>query len=141
MKPVKMTRLTMSEKLPVPNEEPTKGARRATGVGSSFIVRSSAAECLTFVAATGKGGVEAVYADENIWLTRKTMAMLYDVDVRTANYYKKIQSVRESGMDRDIFYRETVQMNNDRKQKLIDFGAEALTDALLNRAAHSDEAV
>ncbi len=30
------------------------------------IVRSSAAEYLTFVAASGKGGVEAVYADENI---------------------------------------------------------------------------
>lgn len=55
----------------------------------------------------------------------------YDVDVRTVNYYKKIQSVRESGMDRDIFYRETVQMNNDRKQKRIDFGAEALTEALV----------
>ena len=37
------------------------------------IVRSSAAEYLTFVAATGKGGVEAVYADKNIWLTQKMM--------------------------------------------------------------------
>jgi hypothetical protein len=35
------------------------------------IVRSSAAEYLTFVAAGGKGGVEAVYADENIWLIQK----------------------------------------------------------------------
>ena len=35
----------------------------------TLIVRSSAAEYLTFVAATGEGGVEAVYADENIWLT------------------------------------------------------------------------
>jgi hypothetical protein len=33
------------------------------------IVRSSAAEYLTFVAASGSGGVEAVYADESIWLT------------------------------------------------------------------------
>lgn len=37
------------------------------------IVRSSAAEYLTFVAATGKGGVEAVYLDENIWLIQKMM--------------------------------------------------------------------
>ena len=30
------------------------------------IVRSSAAEYLTFVAASGQGGVETVYADENV---------------------------------------------------------------------------
>jgi hypothetical protein len=30
-----------------------------------------AAEYLTFAAASGEGGVEAVYADENIWLTQK----------------------------------------------------------------------
>jgi hypothetical protein len=35
------------------------------------IVRSSAAEYLTFIAASGQGGVEAVYADESIWLTQK----------------------------------------------------------------------
>jgi len=32
------------------------------------ILRSSAAEYLTFVAASGQGGVEAVYADENVWI-------------------------------------------------------------------------
>ncbi|CBL44424.1 conserved hypothetical protein [gamma proteobacterium HdN1] len=53
------------------------------------IVRSSAAEYLTFVAASGAGGVEAVYADENVWLTQKMMATLYDVDVRTINYHLK----------------------------------------------------
>jgi len=36
MKPIKMTRLPIPEKLPVPNEEPMEGARRATGVGSSL---------------------------------------------------------------------------------------------------------
>lgn len=60
------------------------------------IVRSSAAEYLTFVAASGKGGVEAVYADENIWLTQKMLGTLYDVDVRTINYHlKKIFSDSE----------------------------------------------
>jgi hypothetical protein len=48
------------------------------------IVRSSAAEYLTFVAASGKGGVEAVYADENIWLTQKMTGLLYDVDTQYA---------------------------------------------------------
>jgi hypothetical protein len=60
------------------------------------IVRSSAAEYLTFVAASGNGGVEAVYADENVWLTQKMMGTLYDVDVRTINYHlKKIFSDSE----------------------------------------------
>jgi hypothetical protein len=31
------------------------------------------AEYLTFVAASGQGGVEAVYADENVWLSQKMM--------------------------------------------------------------------
>ena len=53
------------------------------------LVRSSAAEYLTFVAASGQGGVEAVYADENVWLTQKMLGQLYDVDVRTINYHLK----------------------------------------------------
>jgi len=56
---------------------------------ATSLVRSSAAEYLTFVAASGQGGVEAVYADENVWLTQKMMATLYDVDVRTVNYHLK----------------------------------------------------
>ena len=51
------------------------------------IIRSSAAEYLTFVAASGTGGVEAVYADENIWLTKKMMGTLYDVETHTINYH------------------------------------------------------
>jgi hypothetical protein len=34
------------------------------GEKKTSIIRSSAAEYLTFVAASGQGGVEAVYADE-----------------------------------------------------------------------------
>ena len=52
-------------------------------------LRSSAAEYLTFIAASGEGGVEALYADESIWLTQKMLAVLYDVDVRTINYHLK----------------------------------------------------
>ena len=53
------------------------------------LIRSSAAEYLTFIAASGKGGVEAVYADENIWLTQKMMGVLYDVETHTINYHLK----------------------------------------------------
>ena len=53
------------------------------------LVHSSAAEYLTFVAASGQGGVEAVYADESIWLTQKMMGLLYDVETQTINYHLK----------------------------------------------------
>jgi hypothetical protein len=33
--------------------------------------------------------VEAVYADENVWLSQKMLGLLYDVDVRTINYHLK----------------------------------------------------
>lgn len=51
--------------------------------------RSSAAEYLTFVAASGESGVEALYADENIWLTQKMLGELYDVETHTVNYHIK----------------------------------------------------
>ena len=53
------------------------------------ITRSSAVEYLTFVAAQGRGGVEVVYADEDIWLTQKMMGVLYDVKTHTINYHLK----------------------------------------------------
>ena len=48
-------------------------------------IRSSAAEYLTYVASVGdqQDSIEMRYEDENIWLTQKMMAVLYDVDVRT----------------------------------------------------------
>lgn len=55
------------------------------------LVRSSAAEYLTFVAATGSAetSVEMRYEDENIWLTQKMMATLYDVSVSAINQHLK----------------------------------------------------
>ena len=54
-------------------------------------IRSSAAEYLTYVASVGEceNTVEMRYEDENIWLTQKMMAVLYNVDVRTINYHVK----------------------------------------------------
>ena len=52
-------------------------------------IRSSAAEYLTFVAASGQGGIEAVYADEDVWLSQKMMGELYGVNVRTVNEHLK----------------------------------------------------
>ena len=52
-------------------------------------IRSSAAEYLTFLAASGESGVEAVYSDENVWLTQKMMGVLYGVETNTINYHLK----------------------------------------------------
>ena len=54
-------------------------------------IRSSAAEYLTYVASVGdqQDSIEMRYEDENIWLTQKMMATLYDVDVRTINEHIK----------------------------------------------------
>jgi len=52
-------------------------------------IRSSAAEYLTFIAASGEGGVEAIYADEEIWLSQKMLGVLYDVETQTINYHLK----------------------------------------------------
>ncbi len=72
----------MSKKKPTPGSRPKKKAEVS-------LVRSSAAEYLTFVAASGQGGVEAVYADEHVWLSQKMMGVLDDVDVRTISYHLK----------------------------------------------------
>ncbi|MDO4961530.1 MAG: virulence RhuM family protein [Eubacteriales bacterium] len=69
-------------------------ANNKTGIRKHEIsIRSSAAEYLTYVASIGDqpDSIEMRYEDENIWLTQKMMATLYDVDVRTINdHIKKI---------------------------------------------------
>lgn len=65
-------------------------------------LRSSAAEYLTFVASTGEQGesVEMRYEEENIWLTQKKMAQLYDVTVAAINQHiKKIFADKELDAD------------------------------------------
>ncbi len=64
-------------------------SKKQSMVKNTTITRSSAAEYLIFIAASGSGGVEAVYVDESIWLTQKMMAQLYDVNVRTVNEHLK----------------------------------------------------
>ena len=65
---------------------------------NDVVIRSSAAEYLTYIAATGDDSqsFEMRYEDENIWLTQKMLATLYDVEVPTINeHIKKIFSDHE----------------------------------------------
>ena len=50
-------------------------------------IRSSAAEYLTYIAASGEEGVEIRYQDENIWLTQKMLSSIYEVGLPTINHH------------------------------------------------------
>lgn len=62
------------------------------------ILRSSAAEYLTFLTATGQSDVNAIYADENVWLSQKMMGLLYDVEAHTINYHLQ-KAFKDSELD------------------------------------------
>ncbi len=72
------------------NMKPTPGGR-AKKKAEVSLVRSSAAEYLTFVAASGstESSVEMRYEDENVWLTQRMMAELYDVSIPAINQHLK----------------------------------------------------
>jgi len=55
------------------------------------IVHSSTAEYLTYIAASGgdSENLEILYQDENVWLTQKMMAALYDVSIPAINQHIK----------------------------------------------------
>jgi hypothetical protein len=64
--------------------------------------KSSSAEYLTFIASGGESEntVEMRYQDENIWLTQKLMAELYDVSVPAINQHLK-RLIADSEIDED----------------------------------------
>ena len=81
-------------------------------------IHSSAAEYLTYVAAVGDSAdsMEMRYENENIWLTQKMMAVLYDVDVRTVNeHIKKIYSDGELTEEATIRKFRIVQTEGSRQ--------------------------
>lgn len=85
---------------------------------NEITIRSSAAEYLTYVASVGdqQDSIEMRYEDENIWLTQKMMATLYDVDVRTINeHIKKIYSDSELEEDSTIRNFRIVQTEGSRQ--------------------------
>ena len=82
------------------------------------IIRSSTAEYLTYVAATGDSSesIEMRYEDENIWLTQKMMATLYGVETSTINeHIKKIYSDAELQEEATIRKFRIVQTEGNRQ--------------------------
>ena len=83
-------------------------------------IRSSAAEYLIYVTSVGaqQNSIEMCYEDENIWLTQKMMAIMYDVDVRTINeHIKKIYSDSELEEEATIRNFRIVQTEGTRQVK------------------------
>ena len=83
-----------------------------------FPIKSSAAEYLTFIAATGntQESYEVRYEDENIWLTQKMMATLYDVSVSAiSQHIKRIYEDGELLQSSTIKKYLTVQQEGTRK--------------------------
>ncbi|MEG2587969.1 MAG: virulence RhuM family protein [Cetobacterium sp.] len=85
---------------------------------NDITIRSSAAEYLTFIAATGddKESIEMRYEDENIWLTQKMLSSLYDVSIAAINQHiKKIYEDNELLEDATIKKYLIVQNEGNRE--------------------------
>lgn len=85
---------------------------------NEITIHSSAAEYLTYIAAVGDSddSMEMRYEEENIWLTQKMMAQLYDVDVRTINeHIKRILSDGELAEEATIRKFRIVQAEGTRQ--------------------------
>lgn len=85
---------------------------------NEITIRSSAAEYLTYVASVGdsKNSIEMRYEDENIWLTQKMLATLYDVEIPTINeHIAKIFSDHELEPEATIRNFRIVQTEGSRK--------------------------
>lgn len=81
----------------------------------NITIRSSAAEYLTFITSSGESGVEAIYFDENVWLSQKMMALLYDVETNTINYHLK-KAFEDNEIDENSVIRNFRITASDGKQ-------------------------
>jgi hypothetical protein len=76
-----------------------KGEKRLT-------IRNSTAEFLTFTSQAGQDGIEVRIEDENVWLTQKLIARLFDVKIPTINEHLKnifsTDELREDSVVRDF---------------------------------------
>ena len=92
---------------------------------NELTVRSSAAEYLTYVASTGDNpqNIEIRYEDENIWLTQKIMAQLYEVTVPNINYHiNKI--FKDSELQKDSVIKKLLITADDGKPYNTNVSAE-----------------
>jgi hypothetical protein len=88
-----------------------------------LMIRNSTAEFLIFQSQSKEDSIEVKYADENVWLSQKMMAKLFDVDIRTINeHLKNIFKSRELIESSTIRNYRIVQTEGNRKvEREIEF--------------------
>lgn len=78
-------------------------------------IRNSTAEFLIFQIENKEEGIEVLYQDETLWLTQKTMSILFDVYIRTINeHLKNIYSQGEVDKNTTIRKNRIVQKEGNR---------------------------
>ena len=78
-------------------------------------IRNSTAEFLIFQIENKEEGIEVLYQDETLWLTQKTISILFDVDIRTINeHLKNIYSQGEVDKNTTIRKNRIVQKEGNR---------------------------
>ena len=87
-----------------------------SNIGSKKLqIRNSTAEFLIFQIDNKEEGIEVLYQDETLWLTQKTMSILFDVDIRTINeHLKNIYSQGEVDKNTTIRKNRIVQKEGNR---------------------------
>ena len=81
---------------------------------NKLTIRNSTAEFLIFTSQAGEDGIEVRVADENVWLTQKLIAKLFDVHIATINeHLKNIFSSKE--LDEKSVIRKFLKTASDGK--------------------------
>jgi len=81
-----------------------------------LIIRNSTAEFLIFTSQANEEGIEVRVEDENVWLTQKLIAKLFDVEINTINYHlKEIFKARELSPESTIRNFRIVQKEGNRE--------------------------
>ena len=88
------------------------------------MIRSSAAEYLTYIASVGnqEDFVELRYENENIWLTQKAMAKLYNVTVAAINQHIKKIFVDEELHEQSVIKKFLITASDGKKYKTNHYG-------------------
>ena len=101
-----------------------------------LVIRNSTAEFLIFTSQAGEDGIEVRIHDENVWLTQKLIAKLFDVNIPAiSKHLKNIYDEEELSKKATISILETVQKEGNRgvKREVEFFNLEAIISIFLSK--------
>lgn len=114
---------------------------RPSGKKDVSVVRSSAAEHLTFVATSGssEASVEMRYAEENIWLTQKMMATLYDVSVPAINQHLERIFADNELQETAVIKQFLITAADGKSYQVKHYNLQAIFDRLVKQINHKED--